>query len=152
MKKFIKNTFMLCVAIATLGLTSCTKDLDENIIGKWTVTNMTATVNVMGQITMDFTEGFETIEFFENGTCNMIIHELDEFIGMGQPTFGDATTTETMNYTINDETLIFNLDGEMMTFTIEDMSKNEIIFTGTQTIPDDEYPMDINIDFSIKRV
>lgn len=153
MKKILTKTLMLFVALATISLTSCTKEPEDNILGKWKANKFVANMTMYGQtLTMDATEGIENFEFLENGQCILVVHEIDEENSEMTPVFLPELIYDTVSYTINDEQLCFIDEGELSTLNIDEMAKNDIILSGSQLIDDEEFPLEIKVNLELERI
>jgi hypothetical protein len=127
MKKMKLFAAMFC-AMATLAFTSCSSDIEEDIIGTWKATKMTATTTISGftgeyaELNGTQTEDMSpeegesyTITFNEDGTYAAVT--VDE----------EGTETENGKYTIKDDKLIMgemkcdvDIDGDNMTLTAKE--------------------------------
>ena len=125
MKRTFFHTMMMLVAVATLTLTSCSKEPEDLILGEWNVTSANQSATILGKtLNFDISQAFQSFEFQEDGTCLMKGHKmkLDYQDGKLGLIFGEELESTTCTYTINgnnlelvgssivDFPLIFNID------------------------------------------
>ena len=71
-RKTILSIFIMAIAVVTLGLTSCNKDFETQILGKWKVTKAASTAYIGGQpMERNLLTAYKAFEFQEDGTCLM---------------------------------------------------------------------------------
>ena len=143
MKRNFGKILILFVAIATLSLTSCSKDPAELIVGKWDVTKVSADVTLMGNsFNLDLTKLIESLTFNEDGTCVTVGHEaqVEDF---GAVIFDEDPYIANGTWVMNgDDQIIITNDGYPETYTIQKLKKDEC----TLSISEHEAEPDFTLD------
>ena len=150
MKNVIKTLAVALCAALTFGLTGCSKDAEDLIIGKWDLLEAISTTTVSGTgteydgtmtDTTTFKEGEASFTFNEDNT--VVIYSVDE--ETGEP------STETGTYTLNDKKLILSSNGRSNEMTIIEISKKEMTLNTTMSMSEDGASMTMSVDMRFKK-
>ena len=77
---------MVTAIVASVSFTSCQKDYNALLLGKWTVTKAKSEATVAGiNVPKDLTKAYKAFEFQENGTCLMTTTEMNPMTGVVTP-------------------------------------------------------------------
>lgn len=117
MKKTLKFAALLLGIFTMICMTSCKKDNEDLIIGKWNVTSMTANNMTMNPSQMGMTMTWE-FKKDNTGEMNMVM----DFMGE------QTNETSPFNYTIDGDKIQFKLDGETAIATIKTLDKKTLEF------------------------
>lgn len=117
MKKTLKFAALLLGIFSMICMTSCKKDNEDLIIGKWNVTGMTANGMTINPSQMGMTMTWE-FKKDNTGSMNMTMNY------MGQ----QMTESDPFNYTIDGDKITFTLDNEAATATIKTLDKKVLEF------------------------
>lgn len=117
MKKTLKFAALLIGIFSMICMTSCKKDNEDLIIGKWNVTGMTAEGMTINPSQMGMTMTWE-FKKDNTGSMNMTMNF------MGQ----QMTESDPFNYTIDGDKITFTLDNEAATATIKTLDKKVLEF------------------------
>lgn len=126
---------MLLGIVAMISLSSCKKDNEDLIIGKWNVVSQSA----MGQ-TMNLSQIGMTMtwEFLKDGTGNM--NMTMNFMGQ------NMDESEAFSYTVDGDKLIMTAEGETETVTIVNLDKKVLELEMTDVDEDTGAPMTIQMN------
>ena len=142
MKSNFFRMMMLFVSIATLTLTSCSKDPEDLILGEWSTDNIKVTMNMEGQqMGMDISKLVETITFNEGGAITIIGHEA-EMTDMGGFEFSPETITMNGSWLIDESgnSMTIIIDDEPQAFNIVSLEKKELKLSVSE---------EIDVDFTV---
>lgn len=117
MKKTLKFAALLLGIFTMICMTSCKKDNEDLIIGKWNVTSLTADNMTMNPSQMGMTMTWE----FKNDNTGEMVMVMNL---MGQ----QMNETSSFNYTIDGDKIQFKLDGENAIATIKTLDKKSLEF------------------------
>lgn len=114
MRKIMKVCAMLlCIAIAGV-MSSCSKDNEDLIVGKWKLVSLS-----YGETVVTSGEGIGSIfEYTDNGNCLA---------------WYEDGSTRTGTYSINNETLSVSYDGKTEVYDIVKLDKKDLCLKDTTT-------------------
>lgn len=141
MKKSFKTLVAVVCAALTFGLTSCSKDAEDLIIGSWEFVSMDMSMSYGDQnhnetITPDEGES-TTYTFKKDGTMQMT------------DVSADGTETENGTYTVDDDQItITSSKGEVESYTITKIDKKEMVWYVSESR--DGYSASVTINFKKK--
>lgn len=126
---------MLLGIVAMISLSSCKKDNEDLIIGKWNVVSQSAMGQTMNLSQMGMTM---TWEFLKDGTGNM--NMTMNFMGQ------TMDESEAFSYTVDGDKLIMTAEGETETVTIVNLDKKVLELEMTDVDEDSGAPMTIKMN------
>ena len=135
MKRTLKFAAMLLGIVAMISLSSCKKDNEDLIIGKWNVVSETAMGQTMNLSQMGMTM---TWEFLKDGTGKM--NMTMNFMGQ------NMNESEDFAYTVDGDKLIMTAEGETETVTIVNLDKKVLELEMTDVDEDTGAPMTIQMN------
>ncbi len=144
MKKSFKTLVAVVCAALTFGLTSCSKDAEDLIIGSWELVSMDMSATYMGEthnetITPDEGES-TTFTFKKDGTMQMT------------DVSADGTETENGTYTVKDDQItITSSRGETETYTITSIDKKAMVWNETKSDDSDGEPYTYSLTINFKK-
>ncbi|MBP3383357.1 MAG: lipocalin family protein [Tidjanibacter sp.] len=114
-------TMMVAALVSLFALTSCEKDPAELIVGKWTVTSVSFTVDGVTQEKNPIEEGVgATYTFKADGT------------GETTEEIGDEKMSYTFTYSVftsgDKQILGITLEGDTVNFEIQTLDENTLVF------------------------
>lgn len=117
MKKVFKLFTVVCFVAALASMTSCTKSQEDLIIGSWKTTSVTS-------------EPADPFMTLLNGT--IFTFNADNTFSMALTFLGETDSTMG-TYTIADNKLTMNAEGEPMVCDIKTLDKEKLVFSTTET-------------------
>ena len=77
---------MVTAVVASITFTSCDKDYEALLLGKWTVTKAKSEATLAGiSVPKDLTKAYKAFEFQEDGTCLMTTTKMNPMTGVVTP-------------------------------------------------------------------
>ena len=138
MKKSFKTLVAVVCAALTFGLTSCSKDAEDLIIGSWELVSMDMSATYMGEtynetITPDEGES-TTFTFKKDGTMQII------------DVTAEGTETTDGTYTVKDDQItLTSSEGEVESYTITKIDKKEMVWNMSQSTEQYSASMTVNL-------
>ena len=152
MKNTLKALCMMMAVALTFGMTSCSDDYEDLIIGKWNVESMTETISGHP----DASENGTFTETIPAGFTYTMTFNKDKS-GEVYMSYGGMTESESFTWSIDDDNLYMTQDGETDCAIISKLDKKELILSGSEKDQDyyeDEtgelVPCEYTVSYSIK--
>lgn len=123
MKKSLKTLAAVVIAALTFGLTACTKDADDLIIGSWEMTSMTYSIDISGAPEDSWSRSNTWTP--EQGESTVWTFNKDNTVTVTDTENGE-TTTENGTYSVKDNTLTMTVDSETEILNIDNIDKKSM--------------------------
>lgn len=121
MKKSLKTLAAVVIAALTFGLTACTKDADDLIIGSWEMTSMTLSIDSSDAPEDSWSNTWTP----EQGESTVWTFNKDNTVTVTDTENGE-TTTENGTYSVKDNTLTMTVDSETEILNIDNIDKKSM--------------------------
>lgn len=131
MKKTLKTLSMILAVALTFGMTSCSDDYEDLIIGKWNVESMTETISGHP----DASENGSYTQTIPAGAIYTMTFNKDKS-GVVYMSFMGMTESDNFTWSISGDNLYMTQDGETDCATISKLDKKELIVAGSEKIQD----------------
>ena len=154
MKRLIK-LLVLFVAVGSMAaMTSCTKDKESSIVGKWQYVNATVDINIDDPELQQMLDWFiqaiqQNLDEENNG---LILEFKSDNTVVSTYTYDGETTTETDQYSVNGDKLTVGTGELTEEMTIETLTSSKLVITSNESYDEDGISFTAKVTMEFKRI